>query len=374
MRAGLVLRRARGATFVAVVSAVAAGWFAAPALADPSNTITAANATPNPEQAVPVDLSFSGTNALTGNAEVEAIVRPAGGLACQSSYQDDISAVGAEDVTIFGPGAQMVPPGSYQLSASFKPPTPSSYQVCAWLQQNQGGTDQVVPGVAPGTVSFTARSPQVTQLTVAVPKDLTPNITFQIGYTTQTDQPLELFSVIKNAGGLPCATSYELESQQSQQETTLLGIGSPEVFGGPATTTVPNKEKTGSYLICTWVEGPNVQQVDHADSTPIIVGTPVPPTPPQPGLKVTRLSASRRRGVSVAGSTAAGFSGRLVLAASCGSSTAKRSATARHRRFSANVGLPTGCRKAKKVKITVSWAGSTDFSKQSATKSVAIGK
>jgi hypothetical protein len=374
MRAGLVLRHARSTTFVAAVSAVAAGWFAAPALADTPSTITVANATATAEQAVPVDLTFSGTNALTGSAEVEAIVRPAGGLACQSSYQDDVSAVGGEDVTIFGPGAQTVPPGTYQLSASFKPPTPSSYQVCAWLQQNQGGTDQVVPGVAPGTVSFTARSPQVTQLTITVPKDLTPRITFQIGYTTQTDQPLELFSVIKKAGGLPCATSFELESQQSQQATMLLGIGSPEVFGGPATTTVATKENTGSYLICTWVEGPNAQQVDRSDSTAVTVGTPVAPPPPKPGLKLTRVSASRRHGVSVVGATAAGFSGRLVVAASCGSSTAKHSATARNRHFSANVGLPSGCRKARRVKVTVSWAGSSGFAKQSATKSVAIGK
>jgi hypothetical protein len=277
-------------------------------------------------------------------------------------------------VTIFGPGAQTVAPGSYQLSASYKPPTPSSYQVCAWLAQNQGGTDQVVPGVSPSTVSFTARPPQVTQLTVAVPKDLIPNVTFQIAYTTQTDQPLELFSVIKSARGLPCAASYELESEQSQPETTLLGIGSPEVFGGPTTSTITAKEKTGSYVICTWVEGPNTRQVDRLDNTTVTVGTPVPPASPQPGLKMTRVSASRRHGVSVAGSTVAGFSGRLVLAASCGSSTTKRTATARNRRFSANVGLPTGCRKARKVKITVSWAGSTSFSQQSATKSVAIGK
>jgi hypothetical protein len=372
MRVRLVPRAARGAVLVAAVTTVAAGGFATPAMAATS-TISVTTDTTAPEQAVPVDLTFSGTNNLAGSAEVEAVARPAGGLACQSSYQDDLSAVGTEDTPIFGPGAETVPAGqAYQVSSSYKPSTPGSYQVCAWLAQTVNGTDQAVAG--PAAVSFTARGPEVTQLTVAVPKDLMPGITFQVGYTTQTDQQLSLFSVLKKTGGLPCAASYELEAQQSQQETTLLGVGSPLVFGGPTTSTVTTQQPTGTYLICTWVEGPNGQEVDGSLITPVTVGTPAPPIAPKPGLALTKVTASRRHGLSVTGAATAGFTGRVLVTAACGSSRTKHTANAKGRRFSASLGLPSGCRTARTLKLSVSWAGSSAWSKESVTRSVVIGR
>jgi hypothetical protein len=246
-----------------------------------TSTISVANATTTPEQAVPVDLTFSGTNGSTGNATVDAVVRPAGGLGCQS----------------------------------------------------------------------------------------------RLGYTTQTDQQLNLYSVLLPVGttsAQTCADSFELQQQQEQTETVLLGVGAASVFGGPTSTTAISKQKTGLYTVCTWLEGPNAQEVDKAVSTPITVGTPVAPAPPEPGLKLTAVKASQRHGLSVSGSTAAGFTGRLLVSAACGSSTAKRTATAKRRRFSPTFGLPRGCRVGRKVKLSVSWAGSGSWSKQSAGRSVAV--
>jgi hypothetical protein len=367
MSVHIVPRYARRSV-VALITVGAAGCLAGPAMADTS-TITAASSTATPEQAVPVDLSFSGTNALTSSAEVEAVVRPAGGLSCLSSYQEDTSTFPGQDITILAPGSQSVAPGAYQVTGSFKPTAPGAYQVCAWLAQNQSSTDQ--PVAAPATLTVTARGPQVSQLTLTVPKNPAPDVPFQIGYTTQTDQQLELFSVLKPATDAPCASTFELDQGQNQPETTLLGTGSPPVFGGPTTSTITTTQKTGSYLICTWVEGPNAQQVDRSASTPLTVGTPVPPTP---GLKLTKLTASHRRGASVTGTAGPGFTGRLLLTASCGSSTAKRSTTPKNRRFSARVGLPGSCRTAKRLKITVAWAGSSAFSKQSVNKTIAIAR
>ena len=63
----LVPRCARNlSAAVIIATAFAVGAFAAPAMADTSS-ITIASATATPEQAIPVDLTFSGTNALTGN-------------------------------------------------------------------------------------------------------------------------------------------------------------------------------------------------------------------------------------------------------------------------------------------------------------------
>jgi hypothetical protein len=348
-----------------------AGALAAPAMADTSS-IAVASTTATPEQAFPVDLSFSGTNALTGPAEVEAIVRPAGGPACQTSYQEDTSTFTSQDTTILAPGAQTVAPGAYQVTASFRPPAAGSYQLCAWLAENQDSTDQ--PVASPATLSISVRAPQVSQLTVAVPKDLLPNVSFDVSYTTQTDQQLSLYSVLYPAVGADCAASFEANQQQDKVETILSGLFSSQVFGGPATTTVTTKQKTGLYQLCTWVEGPNGGEVDGSASGTVTVGHPVPSAPPSPKLKLTKATASHRHGVTIAGSSASGFTGKLVISAACGSGTAKRTTTARGRRFASSLPLPRGCRKAKHVKLTVAWAGSSAFSKQTVSRSVPIAR
>jgi hypothetical protein len=374
----VVPRFARGAIAACVLATATALAFAAPAIAATS-TITVASPTAVPEQAVPVDLTFSGTNNQSGSAEVEAVVRPAGGLSCQSSYQDDLAAVGSVDQVIFGPGAESVAAGQpYQVDASYKPTAAASYQVCAWLAQNQGGTDKAVAG--PSALSFTTQGPQVVQLTVAVAKPLIPNVAFGIAYTTQTDQSLALYSVIKAAPPTPlagspatppCPSSFE-DQQQQEVDRILVGPGAQGVFGGPTTTTITDTEKAGAYVICTWVEGPSYREVDASATTLVTVGTVTPLSPPR--LSLTKVTASRRHGVSASGKTASGFSGRLMLLAACGSSSASHAVTADHGRFSGHLGLPSGCRTAKRVEVTVSWAGSPSFAKQSAERSVVIRK
>ena len=367
----LVPRCARTIVPVVIVTAGLAGGLAAPAMAD-SSSIAVTTTTATPEQAFPVDLSFSGTNALAGAAEVEAIVRPAGGPACESSYQEDTTTLPGEDVTIFAPGAQTVTPGAYQLSGSFRPPAPGSYQVCAWLAQNQNSTDQ--PVAPPATLTATARGPQVSQLAVAVAKGLQPGVGFQVTYTTQTDQPLSLFSVLRPASEAPCPASRTLDQQQNQAETDLLGFAGAPVFGGPVTTTATTRQKVGFYVLCTWVQGPTSGEVDDAATTPVTVGTPPPPALPKPGLRLTKATASHRHGVSVAGSAASGFTGKLVISAACGSATARHATTAHTGRFASSLHLPSGCRKARRVKLTVAWAGSSAFAKQSIAKTVAVAR
>ncbi|HEX3975153.1 MAG TPA: hypothetical protein VHW96_02760 [Solirubrobacteraceae bacterium] len=368
----LMPRRARRIIPAVVVAtalaAAVAGGLAAPAMADTSSIAVATSAA-SPEQAFPVDLSFSGTNALTGAAEVEAIVRPAGGPACETSYQEDTTTFQGQDTAIVAPGAQTVAPGAYQVAASFRPPAPGSYQLCAWLAQNQNSTDQ--PVASPATLAFTARGPQVSQLTVAVPKDLQPHVSFQVSYTTQTDQPLTLHSVLRPAADAPCPATFSLDQQQNQPETNLLGFGTQPVFGGPTTTTATTKQKTGFYVICSWVQGPTADEVDGTATTPVTVGTP---PPPKPGLTLTKATASRGHGVSVAGTAVSGFNGKLVVGVACGSATARRTTTAHNRRFASSVRLPSGCRAVRKVRLTVSWAGSSAFSKQSVAKTVAIAR
>jgi hypothetical protein len=370
MRA-VAARRARARAAIVVVSAVASGIFAASAAAA---TVAVATTTLTPEQAVPVQLSFSGTADPGANANLEAVVRPSGGLACQADYASDLSAAGSADTILFSDNAQSVAPGAYQVGMTFKPPAVGGYQVCAWLSQPTGTGGQTVSG--PATTTFTVRPPQVSQLTLAVPSSLTPGVAFQLAYTTQTDQQLNLYSVIKQAGALPCADSYELEQQQSQPESTLLGPGDQQVFGGPTTTKLTTHQKEGSYLVCSWIEGPSAGEVDDTLSTPVTVGTPAPPKTKQAPLKLRlgTVAASRRHGISVKGSTVAAFTGRLAALASCGTSTKQARTQARKGRFSVHVGLPKGCGVGQRVRVKVSWSGSATFAKASATRSVRTGR
>jgi hypothetical protein len=370
MRA-VAARRAHGRAAAVVLSALASGLFAASAGAA---TVAVASTTLTPEQAVPVALSFSGTADAGPSSNLEAVARPAGGIACQADYSSDLSAVGSADAVLFSSEAQSVNPGAYQVGTTFKPPAPGNYQVCAWLSQPSGSSGSSVVG--PATTGFTARPPQVSQLTLAVPTSLTPGVTFQLKYTTQTDQQLNLYSLIKKAGALPCADSFELEQQQAQPETTLLGPGDQQVFGGPASTSLTTRQKAGSYLVCSWIEGPSVAQVDAALSTPLTVGTPAPLSPKASKLELRlgKVAATRKHGVSVAGRTASAFHGRLAVAASCGSSSRQTRTEVRNGRFSTHVALPGGCRTRQRVSVKVSWAGSATFAKATANTSVRIGR
>jgi hypothetical protein len=371
MRA-VAARRAHARAAIVVLSAVASGVLAASATAA---TVSVATTTLTPEQAVPVQFSFSGTADPGTNSNLEAVVRPSGGLACQADYASDLSAAGSADTILFSDNAQSVAPGAYQVGTTFKPLAAGGYQVCAWLSQPTGTSGQTVSG--PATTAFTARLPQVSQLTLAVPSALAPGVVFQLAYTTQTDQQLNLYSVIKQAGALPCADSYELERQQSQPESTLLGLGDQQVFGGPTTTRLTIHEQKGSYLVCSWIEGPGTEEVDATLSTPMTVGTPAPPkTTKQTALKLrlATVTASRRHGVSVTGSTARTFTGRLAALASCGTSTRQARAQVRKGRFSVHIGLPKGCAVGQHVQVKMSWAGSASFARASATRSVRTGR
>jgi len=265
--------------------------------------------TATPEQGIPVNLQFSGSAGATDSSGdgpwLNAVVRPAGGLPCQSSYESDQAAAGGVSASLFNDGDwPEVGPGAFQESTTYNPDGVGSYLICAWLENN---SNSVTDGPIGGT--FGARSPQVSELSVAVASQALPEVGYQINYTTQTDQQLSLYSIVKPAGGLPCASSYELEQQQNQPGNDIFD-GSTSVFGGPETTTATDTESSaGSYLICSWIEGPASAEVDAATSTPIYVGTPHVSPPPPTRLQLTPATelAAFLRWISSRYPTAGGY-------------------------------------------------------------------
>jgi hypothetical protein len=260
----------------------------APALAGDSLQVAIGSA--SPEQGIPFSIGFSGASEAVDTEgdgpRLAAVVRPAGGIGCQSDYSNDHSAAGGVTTAIYSGEDFDSPregPGQYNQVATYDPPEIGTYLVCAWLEnQSEDGETTVLAG--PVKATFSTRGPQVYQLTVALSHPALPGIAFQIEYTTHTDQQLALYSTIRPAGGLPCAVNHTLDGQQNQSETDLFGdsflLGGEKVFGGPATIAATTTQAAGPYLICTWIEGPSENEVDATAATDIDVGTPAPPAPP----------------------------------------------------------------------------------------------
>lgn len=246
-----------------------------------ADTLQIAVKTATPEQGIPVTVSFAGSaGAIDNDGDgpwLNAVVRPAGGIPCQPSYESDQTAAGSVSDDLFNDDWPEVGPGSFSETTTFDPGSVGSYLVCAWLENESNGVT-----AGPVAATFAARGPQVSELAVSLGSPALPGVGYQINYTTQTDQQLSLSSIVKPAGGLPCASSYELEQDQNQSEEDIFE-GSVNVFGGPETTTATDTEQTaGSYVVCSWIEGPSDGEVDAALSTPIYVGTPPTTTSPAP--------------------------------------------------------------------------------------------
>jgi hypothetical protein len=366
MRANFRLGRAASGAAMLTVSMLVIGWFASSAFAA-SLQITNAAA---PEQAVPTQLTFSGQADPGSVSSVEAVARPAGGAPCQANFTADQAAAGSVSTVIFAPGTEAEAPGAFQETSTYTPAAPGAYLICGWVEQPTGSSTTVT---GPISQTFTARAPQVLQLTVSLAAPAHAKSPFQIDYMTQTDQLLALYSIVKPAGA-PCASSFEVDQLQDQAESTLWAPGTePHVFAGPLLNYVHDTETiAGAYTACTWLEGPTTGEVDSLVTTPFIVGAPVKVPPKTLKLHLTNVTASKRHGVSVAGTSTAAFAGRLQAVAACGSSTTKRSLTARAGHFKGSLALPTGCGPKQHVKLTVSWPGSAAFTKRSAAESVPI--
>jgi hypothetical protein len=351
------------------VAALCAATLGASAVAANAATLTTTVVTATPEQSVPVQLTFAGTtDAGPHDAAIDVVVRPVGGIGCQPTFEADRTAAGDASTTIIDNEDNDEAAGApYSDSPTWTPPSPGNYMLCAWLEQ-----DGTITG--PVTTPITVRGPQVTALAVSFPAAPVNKRSFQIQYTTQTDQQLNLYSVIKPAGGLPCASSFDLETAQNQSETSIFdGDNSPSVFGGPTVTTALDTEGPGNFLICSWIEGPSRGEVDAALTTPFSIAAPPPkPKPFAAGLTITTLTASRTSGIAVTGTTAAALTGALKVTATCERHTVSTSATAGGGAFTAQLPLPNGCPRGAQVTATVKWSGSATVLKGTTSTSTVV--
>jgi hypothetical protein len=389
MRMDYVTRARLLIATVALLALASVAASVAPAQASAADTLQAAVTSPAPEQGIPLTIEFSGASEAVDNEgdgpRLFAVLRPAGGIGCQTNYGDDHSAAGGVSTELFAndfdyEGSPRVGPGPYKQPDTFNPPDVGSYLVCAWLETEKATL------AGPVSTTFSTRGPQVLQLTVDLPHPALPGVAFQIDYTTHTDQQLAMYSDIRPTGGLPCAANHTLDGQQNQSnESNSYPFYNPfffednqQVFGGPTTIAGTVTEAAGPYDICTWIEGPRENEVDATASTNIYVGTPPPkPTPRtvraiSPLLSLRSARVSRRHGAFLTGGAASSLTGHLRATVSCGHSTSKGEGRVIHGHFSVRLAAPRRCHVGAKARVTVSWPGSRAFLAQSTSDTVKV--
>ena len=359
-----------------------------------ADTLQVTIGSPTPEQGVPFPVEFSGqTTAVNGEGDgpqLVAVVRPAGGIGCQADLADDKAAAGGVSTEIFGPELDVwvdepqEGPGVYHETATYNPPNTGSFLLCAWLERpNEGEGSSAVAG--PISTTFSVGPPRVSELLVDLPEPARPDVAFPIDYTTHTDQQLSMSSVIRPAGGLPCAADRALDSEQNQSESQLLPgpyeDNSVSIFGGPITTTTTTTEPAGAYVICTWIEGPGSDEVDAASATDIYVGTPPPPPPVprpfhagSPHLLLEAMRVSKHHGTLIKGDAISTLNGHLRISVSCGASVVRGDARVGGGEFHLALATPRRCRTGGTAHVTAVWAGSSGFLPQSVSARTRVAR
>lgn len=347
---GVALATALAAPAALASTASAVGL---PAAAAAPATLTTSILGPPLEQSLTSTVSFAGTTPHA--TALRAVVRPAGGAACGSSFTtDEGREQRVNDVLESG---SVVPGGAYETTAAWTPAAPGTYLICAWIGASE-----------PVSTAVTVRGPQVPALSVA--PDATPSAArpFELRYTTETDQPLTLTSVIRPAGGA-CAADQQADRALERSDHVVFP-GGVAIDGGPEVSSVSLREPAGSYLICTWVVGPRSGEVDAMLATPLSVAAT--PAAAAPDITLTSLTASTGSGISLAGRTADGLTGELAVTASCNGSHSSGSASARSGRFTAHFGLPLGCDAGARLVVRARWAGTAAFAVGHATRTATV--
>jgi len=129
-------------------------------------------------------------------------------------------------------------------------------------------------------------------------------------------------------------------------------------------------QNAGTYYLKVWggLDGSDPSSVPYSLTVTASpnVQWPAPPPPPKPAsaqLRLTHVTASRKHGVTIAGTMASNLVGRVYVYASCWNAKNHVIVSDISGRFSGHVSLPRLCirRRAKSVFAGVVWGGSTNF-------------
>jgi hypothetical protein len=99
---------------------------------------------------------------------------------------------------------------------------------------------------------------------------------------------LDLYSVIEPGGVTSWAANYQVELDQDGDAGNAL-VSGHNVYGRPTGNSASATLPAGTYLIRSWIAGPDDNEVDAAASTQVTI-----PAPPRRLVSLGSISLARR--------------------------------------------------------------------------------
>ena len=169
-----------------------------------------------------------------GDGELYARIRPAGGTPCAPTYRTDpgTQLLYFEDVT-----------GSFSNVATYTPPAPGDYLVCAWLEDEPSDTGP------PASAVVTVR-PAVLQISAVAPQQVNVGVPFAVTVNYRSEVPRFLTVLVARAS--TCSVSSD-----AFRGTTTGAVevaNDLEASGSGTKTGTVSLDAPGSYLVCGFLE------------------------------------------------------------------------------------------------------------------------
>jgi hypothetical protein len=253
----------------------AASAFAAPA-------IELTRGTAEPVESIATQLGAVVSNG--GNDSFKLHVKPTGGEGCGANAQADHGeGVLNEFVT------SETSPIHFSRNWTFR--AAGTYKVCAWVTT---GSEEVQ---AFAEAAVTVRPPHLA-LSISVPARLTPQQTFQVVTTAQSETERQVWEYVMPNTSAGCPANADAASRSSG-ENEILGYWS--VTGGPfAETKNQSLSSPGAYLFCAYFEYPNKESTPELSASAQTSVVPPPPPCLVPRVHVGESLASVERSMLAA--------------------------------------------------------------------------
>jgi hypothetical protein len=166
--------------------------------------------------------------------------------------------------------------------------------------------------------------------------------------------------------------SVQLQIQASGQPWTTVGSATANAGSAAIPYTIPVSLAGQKINVRAAASGPAYVSETSAAQAVTLPAKPAPPKLASANLRLGHVTASRRHGATIQGTTAAAVVGRIYVYASCWKAKKYVIVPDTNGKFAGHLKLPNLCRKAKHVWVGAVWGGSQSFAEQNVGKLVGI--
>lgn len=264
-----------------------------------SLSFTDASGKSDPVAGVGRTATLSGSTASSKRLYVRH--RPAGGAPCAPSASSDSGEVyldGDWNAKFYGDYAN----GAFKLQSTGVWNRPRTEMFCIWIADNDSQS------VTPISQTFTFRAPSATVSGTVEPVAPMVGAEVTLTVTGTSEAPKEVFGKVRDAGGAPCAATYD-------SDTGGRVFSGNDVNGSFTFTATFVNSSAGDKLLCLWVADSSSDASPVAGPQPVLFTVLAPCVVPTitPGRSLAEVQG-------------------LLAAASCTAGTQRLAASALHPR------------------------------------------